>query len=223
VQFHEFYKKAAQNGCEFFNEDMTESTINSEACVATLEAMISFVDEDVMPDPIEMSGVSDGDLFLSGNLGMLVTGIWMFAAFADAPFGWDIQLEPAGTAGKAHHFFSNGVAVAGSTEHPEEAAAWAQFLASSEVAAQVRVDSAWELPALNEPAYFEAYLSQTPPENREAVFAALESPVTPPVIERQSEMQDTVTQLVTAVLNGELDAQTALDTAKAELDSFIAE
>lgn len=222
IQFHEFYKKAAQNGCAFFNDDMTESTINSEACVDTLNHMVNFISEDVMPDPIEMSGISDSELFLSGNLGMVVTGIWMFAAFAEAPFDWDVEIEP-GFQNKAHHFFSNGVAVARNTEHPEAAAAWAQFLASSETAAQVRVDSAWELPALNEPAYFEAYLSQTPPENREAVFTALESPVTPPVIERQSEMQDTVTELLAAVQNGELDAQTALDLAKDELDSFIAE
>ena len=35
IQFYEFYKKAAQNGdCQFFNDDMTELTINSAACVA---------------------------------------------------------------------------------------------------------------------------------------------------------------------------------------------
>lgn len=220
VQFWEFYKKAGQNDCHFFNDDMTESTINSDACVQTLETMLGFMQEDVMPDPIEASGVSDSELFLSGNLGMLVTGIWMFAAFADAPFAWDIQLEP-GLANKGHHFFANGVAVAKDTENPEAAAAWAQYLTASQTAATVRVESGWELPALDEPSYFAAYLEQTPPDNREAVFMALESPITPPVIERQNEMQDTVNELLNAVVNGELDAKTALDLAKDELDALI--
>ncbi|MBK8020994.1 MAG: sugar ABC transporter substrate-binding protein [Chloroflexi bacterium] len=221
VQFWEFYKKAGQNGeCEFFNAEMTESTINSPACVATLETMVSFLDEDLMPTAAELSGVSDGDLFNSGKLGMLVTGIWMFGAFAEAPFAWNVEVEPMMNQ-HANHFFANGVAVSATTANPDAAAAWAQFLAGSETAARVRVASAWELPALDQPAYFEEYLTLTPPANRAAVFAALENPVTPPVIERQNEMQDAVNAALTRVVDGEISAQEALDGVKAELDALV--
>ncbi len=182
--------------------------------------MVSFMDNDVMPDDIEMAGVANEDLFVQGKLGMVVTGIWMFAMFQDAPFAWDIELEP-GLANKGHHFFANGVSVAAATEHPAEAAAWAQFLTGSEEAATLRVETGWELSALDQPEYFEAYLAQEVPANREAVFAALESPITPPVIERQNEMQDAIGELLTAVAIGDLDAQTALDMAKDELDALI--
>jgi multiple sugar transport system substrate-binding protein len=224
VQFWEFYKKAAQNGeCEFFNEEMTESTINSPACVETLELMISFMNEGLMPSAADLSGVSDSELFLSGKVGMIVTGIWMFGAFEEAPFAWNVEVEPA-INGNANHFFANGVAVSASTSNPEAAAAWAEFLASSQTAAEVRVASAWELPALDQPEYFESYLTQdAPPANRAAVFAALENPVTPPVIERQNEMQDSVNALITQVVDGELTAQEALDQAKIQLDALIAE
>jgi multiple sugar transport system substrate-binding protein len=220
IQFWEFYKKAAQNNCAFFNEDMTESTINSPECVAALETMASFITEDVMPDDIELGGVANEELFSQGKLGMVVIGTWMFAAFQEAPFAWDIQLEP-GMAQKGHHFFSNGVAVSKDTEYPEAAAAFAQFLTASETAATVRVDTGWELPALDQPEYFAAYLEQTPPENREAVFQALESPVVPPVIERQVEMQDALNAVLSAVALGELDPQTALDTAKEQIDALL--
>lgn len=221
VQFWEFYKKAAQNGeCSFFNEDMTESTINSEACVETLSTMVGFIESGLMPSAADLSGVSDSELFLSGKVGMLVTGIWMFGAFQEAPFAWDVQIEPAINQ-NAHHFFANGVAVSATTAHPEAAALWSEFLTASETAATVRVESGWELPALDQPEYFEAYLEQTPPANRAAVFQALESPVTPPVIERQNEMQDAVNALITRVLDGELTAQEALDEAKAALDELI--
>lgn len=221
VQFWEFYKKAAQNGeCSFFNEDMTESTINSEACVETLSTMVGFIESGLMPSAADLSGVSDSELFLSGKVGMLVTGIWMFGAFQEAPFAWDVQIEPAINQ-NAHHFFANGVAVSATTAHPEAAALWSEFLTASETAAAVRVESGWELPALDQPEYFEAYLELTPPANRAAVFQALESPVTPPVIERQNEMQDAVNALITRVLDGELTAQEALDEAKAALDELI--
>ncbi len=221
VQFWEFYKKAAQNGeCRFFNEDMTESTLNSPACVATLETMKSILDSGVMPTQAQLSGVSDSELFLSGNLGMLVTGIWMFDAFQDADFAWDVQLEPAMNQ-HAHHFFANGVAVSSTSENAEAAAKWAEFLTGSAEAATVRVDTGWELPALDQPEYFEAYLAKTPPANRAAVFKALESPVTPPVIARQNEMQDAVNDLISRVVDGELTAQEALDQAKAALDELI--
>ena len=221
VQFWEFYKKAAQQGeCSFFNADMTESTINSEGCVEALSMMVGFINDGLMPSAAQLSGVSDSELFLSGKLGMFVTGIWMFGAFADAPFTWDVQIEPAINQ-HAHHFFANGVAVSRTTANPEAAAKWAEFLTASETAARVRVEAGWELPALDQPEYFADYLEQTPPSNRAAVFQALESPVTPPVIERQNEMQDTVNALITRVLDGELTPQEALDQAKAALDALI--
>lgn len=220
IQFWEFYKRAAQNGCSFFNEDMTESTINAPECVAALDVMMSLIESDVMPDPAEQAGISDIEMFQNGSVGMVVLGIWMFPAYAELPFEWDIELEP-GISQKAYHFFSNGVAIAKDTEHPEEAALWAQFLTASETAATVRVESDWELPALDKPEYFESFLSQTPPANRGAVFASLESPVPPPVIERQSEMQDIFDELLTAVVNGDLDSQTALDMAKEEIDALL--
>jgi multiple sugar transport system substrate-binding protein len=221
VQFWEFYKKAAQNGdCQFFNADMTESTINSPACVETLEKMVSFMSDGVMPTAADMSGVSDSELFLSGKLGMLVTGIWMFDAFSESDFNWDVQVEPTINQ-HAHHFFANGVAVSAGTQNSEAAAAWAEFLTSSEAAANVRVETGWELPALDKPEYFDAYLAQPLPENRPAVFEALESAITPPVIERQNEMQDDINALLTQVVDGELTAQDALDQAKTELDALI--
>jgi len=220
IQYHEFYKKAAQQGdCEFFNEDKTESTINSPGCVEALDSMIEFVRQGVMPTQADLSGISDMELFRDGKLGMWVTGIWMLPALMEMEANWDVQIEPMINQ-HAHHFFSNAVVVSADTDVAEAAVKWAEFLSASEVAATVRVDSSWELPALNKPEYFEAYLAQ-PPANRAAVFQALESAVPPPVIERQAEMEDTVNRLIARVVDGELTAQEALDQAKAEIDLLL--
>ncbi|MEL7672837.1 MAG: extracellular solute-binding protein, partial [Chloroflexota bacterium] len=202
------------------NEDMTESTINAPECVEALDVMMRFLETDVMPDAAESAGIPDTEMFQNGSVGMVVLGIWMFPAYAELPFEWDIELEP-GISQKAYHFFSNGVAIAKDTKHPAEAALWAQFLTASEPAATVRVENDWELPALDKPEYFEAFLTQTPPANRSVVFTSLEAPVPPPVIARQSEMQDIFEELLTAVVNGDLDSQTALDMAKTEIDALL--
>jgi len=221
IQFWEFYKKAAQNGCAFFNEDQTEVTIDSPECVEALQTMIDFVTTDgVMPSDVDMAGISDGDLFNSGNLGMLVTGIWMYGAFADAPFAWDIQVEP-GMAEKATHFFANGVSVFAASEHRDAAYEWAKFFTSSPEMAEIRVASGWELPTLNNPEYVEGYLSQTPPDNRAAVFESLEYSIVPPVIARQNEMQDTVNQLIDLVKLGELTPEEALSQAKVQIEELM--
>lgn len=220
IQFWEFYKKAAQNGCQFFNEAQTEATLDDPACVEALETMVSFVEAGVMPGDADLAGMSGDDLFSAGQLAMDVTGIWMFAAFADAPFAWDIQVEP-GMAQKATHFFANGVAAYANTPHPEAAWEWMEFFTTSPEMAEIRIASGWELPTLNNEAYVRGYLEQTPPENREAVFASLNYAITPPVIERQNEMQDAVNQLLDRVKLGQLTAEEALQEADAQVEGLL--
>jgi len=220
TQFWEFYKKAEQNNCQFFSEDMSEVLIDSPACVETLQTMINFVGDGVMPSDVQMGGVSDGDMFANGQLGMAVTGIWMFSAFADAPFAWDIQVEP-GMEQQATHFFANGVAAFDETSHPEAAWEWIKFFTASPEMAQIRIDSGWELPALNNPDYVQGYLEQSQPENRTAVFESLEYAIVPPVIERQNEMQDVVNQLLDQVKLGQLTPEEALSQAKVQIEALL--
>lgn len=221
IHFWEFYKKAAQNNCEFFNEDKTEVMINSPECVQALETMIGFVEtEKVMPSQADMGGVSDGDMFLQGKLAMDVTGIWMFAAFEDAPFAWDVEVEP-GMATHATHFFSNAVSVFAATKHPQEAWEWVKFFTTDPEMARIRVESGWELPALSNLAFFDEYLQQSPPDNRQAVFNSLEYAVVPPVIERQGEFQDAVNLLLEQAQLGQLTPQQALDQAKIEIEALL--
>lgn len=220
VQFWEFYKTAAQSGCSVLGEG-GEVTINQPGCVESLSWMVDKINtHKIAPSDADMAGVSDGDLFKQGKIAMLRTGIWMFGAFQDAPFAWDIALEPGNTQ-KAHHFFANAVAVSASSTKQEAAWEWAQFFTSSPSAAALRVEASWELPALNDQALFDAWLAQTPPESREVVFQALDSLVTPPVIEQQAQMQDAVNALLEEAKLGQITPQAALDQAKAEIEALI--
>lgn len=220
IQFFEFYKVLAQNGGSFFSEDGTTATFDSPEGVAAAEWLISKVGTVMPPDAFGPD--QDRDLFLSGKLGMWHTGIWMFSALADAPFAWDVSVEP-GNAQKAHHFFANGIVASANTEHPAEAWAWMRFLTSSDTAVETRLASSWELPAVADQSLFGPYLDLTPPDNREAVFEALSDIVTPPVIVAQQQMQDIVSQALESARLGQVPVQDALTDAASQVTALLAQ
>ena len=222
LSFHEFYKGVKQNGGSLLSEDGKNFTVNLPQNVETLEIMSDWVTgSNVMPSDAQMGGMGDWDLFKSGRLGMIVTGIWAFSDFTDnCDFAWDVAVEPGNTA-KATHFFSNAYVVNKETTNPEAAAALAAFLAGSKEAAQIRVDASWELPPVTYQDVLDSYLKVTPPENREAVFKSLDYLVTPPVVKQQSEMQEIISKYLNNAVSGNISAKDALDACQAELEQKI--
>lgn len=221
VQFWEFYKTIEQNGGKIFNEDKSEVVINSAENIETLQWMIDKINKyEVTPNDAQMSGQSDGDLFKAGKIAMLRTGIWMFDSFKDTDFTWDIALEPGNTQ-KAHHFFSNGVAISKDTENAEAAYKWVKFFTSNQESAKIRVDSSWELPALTDEALLKTYLEKNPPESRDVVFKALDSLVVPPVIENWNELTDIVGKELDQAKLGVKTVEEALNDAKTAIEGII--
>jgi len=222
LSFHEFYKGVKQNGGSLLSEDGKNFTVNLPQNVETLEIMSDWVTgSNVMPSDAQMGGMGDWDLFKSGRLGMIVTGIWAFSDFTDnCDFAWDVAVEPGNTA-KATHFFSNAYVVNKETANPGAAAAFAAFLAGSKEAAQIRVDASWELPPVTYQDVLDSYLKVTPPENREAVFKSLDYLVTPPVVKQQSEMQEIISKHLNNAVSGNVSAKDALDACQAELEQKI--
>ncbi len=222
VSFHEFYKGVKQNGGSLLSGEGEKFTVNLPQNVETLEIMSGWVtDSNVMPSDAQMGGMGDWDLFKSGRLGMIITGIWAFSDFTEnCDFAWDVAVEPGKTA-KATHFFSNAYVVNKETANPEAAALLAAFLAGSREAAQIRVDSSWELPPVIYQDVLDSYLKVSPPENRKAVFKSLDYLVTPPVVKQQSEMQEIITKHLNNAISGNVTAKDALDECQAELEQKI--
>ena len=219
VHYWEFYKAAWQNGCGFFGDDGSV-TVNEAGCVEALQFMIDYVNDGVQPSAAEMGGVSDGDMFANGELGMITTGTWMFPTFESADFDWDVVVEPGNVQGGSH-FFAEGVGVSSVSDKQDAAYRWLRFFTSSDEAAQIRVNASWALPPLTDPGLFESYLAAETPANREAVLKSLENVVIPPVIERQAEMEAALNGQIELALAGEISAQEALDAAKAEIEGLM--
>ena len=219
VSFFEFYKSLAQAGGEFFDAD-GNATFNSEAGVAAAEWLTSKPGT-VMPTLADIGGTPDFDtnLFQSGKLAMWHNGIWQFNGLNESGVAYDIEVEP-GMAQQANAVFMNGVVASADTEHAEAAAKWIEFFTSSPTTVDTRLASSWELPAVDDEAAFASYLEITPPQNRQAVIAALDNIALPPVIERQAEMQEIVGQALERIVLDGADIQSTLDDAAAEVDAL---
>lgn len=222
ITFNEFFKVAAQYGGSVLSEDKTAFTINSPENLAAAQMMIDkIVKTNVQPTESQMGGMGDWDLFESGRLGMIPTGIWAFGAFTDAcDFNWDICVEPGGTQ-KATHFFSNALVVNKDSSKKEAAAAWINWLASSDKAAKMRIEAGWDLPAVSDESVLSGYLEITPPDNRQAVFDSLDYLAAAPIIEEYSMMADMITDKLSRAASGELTVEEALNQAQEECSAQI--
>ena len=222
LTYNEFYKVAAQFGGSLLNEDKTEFTINAPENVAAAQMMADRVlVSNVQPTDVQMGGIGDWDLFMSGRLGMIPTGIWAFNTFTEGcDFDWDVAVEP-GQVQKATHFFSNACVINAKSEHKDAAAAWITWLTSSPKSAEIRIEAGWDLPAIKDQDTLAGYLDITPPENREAVFDSLNYLVVPPVIEDYSMMSDLIGESLSAAASGAMTVQEALDQAQSQCESMI--
>lgn len=222
VSFYEYYKVLAQNGGQFLADDGTSVAFNSPEGI---EAAHWLVDKSgtVMPTIEQGQGTPDFDtnLFKDGKLAMMHTGIWVFGAVADVPFGWDIAVEPGNTE-QASAVFSNALGVSANSEHQEAASKWAEFLSSSDTTVDVRLDAGWELPPISDDAKLATYLDKGAPDNRQAVFDSLDGIALPPVVaEGQTEMQDIMTEELVEAQSGRKTVEDALASAEERINAVI--
>lgn len=222
ISYNEFYKVLAQAGGEFLSEDGTTVAFNSPEGTAAAEWLVN-KSGTVMPTVEQGAGTPDFDsgLFADGKLAMWHTGVWMFGGLADAPFAWDIAVEP-GQETQASAMFSNAVAISKESEHQEAATAFAEFLSASDVTVQTRLDAGWELPPIADEAALAPYLDKDAPANRQAVFDSLDAVALAPSIgANQTRMQDVLTEKLTEAAAGRLTVAEALEQAEAEINKLL--
>lgn len=222
VSFYEFYKALEQTGGEFLNNDGKTVAFNSPEGIKAAE-WLADKSGTTMPTPAQGAGTPDFDtkLFKDGKLGMLHSGIWVASSFAEAPANWDIVVEPGNTR-KASATFSNAVAVSANSKNKAAAQKWAEFMTSSDVMAQTRISSSWELPPTSDESVLQDYLAKDQPANRKAVFEALEHVALPPVIgDNQQEMVDIVTNALGEVEAKRSSAADALKIAEEKVNALL--
>jgi multiple sugar transport system substrate-binding protein len=145
----------------------------------------------------------------------------MFGALAEAPFAWDIAVEP-GDVQKASALFSNALAVSANSDEKEAAESFAEFLSTSSAAAEVRLNAGWELPPISDESVLATYLGKGAPESRQAVFDSLDAVALAPSIgDNQAEMQDIVTEALSEAAAGRMSVEEALASAEEQINALL--
>lgn len=227
IQFWEFYKTIAQNGGSIWSADNKKPTINSKQNVEAFQWMLDKAKVYKVSPPLNDDTFSqpDADLnaFKAGKIAMLRVGIWNFGRFADAPFKWDIALEPGNTR-KAHHFFADALVVSKRTKHADAAWKFIKFISSDPFVANLRIEKGWNVPALNDEQVMENYYKTTPPESKKVVLQALDTLVLPPVgpiPEKWNDLTSIVGQELDKARLGKIDARTALNNAQEKVEKLM--
>jgi multiple sugar transport system substrate-binding protein len=227
IQFYEFYKTIAQNGGSIWSAD-GKPTVNSKENIEALNWMLDKARKYKVSPPLndDTFNQPDADLnaFKSGKLAMLRGGIWNFARFADAPFKWDIALEPGNTK-KAHHFFADGLVVSEKSKNADAAWTFIKFMSSDPAVVNLRIEKNWSVPALSDEKVMDAYFKQTPPESKKVVMEALDTLVLPPVGPIPDKWNDLTKavgdELDKAKLQGDYTAEQALNAAQAKVQQLM--
>lgn len=222
ISYNELYKTVKTNGGSLVSDDGKTFTVNSPENIEILQLMLNRVsgDKKVMPNAEDLAGRGDWDLFKSGNLGMIHTGIWAFTDFTQniTDFEWDIAVEP-GNKAKAAHFFANVAAVNKNSANKEAAFKLINFLASNTDVVKMRLDAQWELPTISDEVIMAQYLEQTPPANREAVMKSLDYAAAPPALLKYSEVVDVINPMLEGAVIENKSAEEVLNSIQDELVS----
>lgn len=130
--------------------DEENTNINSDASVAGMEFFQSLRSSIDVPAADLTTAIADG-AFSSGNVAMYITGLWNVKPFEDAGINFGVTTLPSlpGETTPAKSFSgTRGMFVSAYSDHPEEAAAFGEFLLTEEMQ-QLRFELTGTLPAID--------------------------------------------------------------------------
>ncbi len=128
-----YYNFVYQNGGEIITADKT-SGYDEEATIAGIEEYFSYVAEGLSPEIYDDQARAEA--IENGLCAMGLFGSWNLSGFASTDFmteNFDCAVLPSSNDGTRASIFNGlGNAIAATTEHPDEAWKWVEFLSSKQ-------------------------------------------------------------------------------------------
>ncbi|TRW44187.1 ABC transporter substrate-binding protein [Georgenia yuyongxinii] len=235
---HPFLSLLASNGGSFLNEDGTASELTSPEAIETAELYQRLVDEG-LTDPSKSTANANTtgpylDNFVNGNTGMIIMANWWEASLQDAMGDGfsDVGTAPipVGPSGSESSSISYSwmTMVNANAEDATQGAAW-EFLSwlngpdSGEAGSSSMGDillSMGILPSRNSD--IEAHSKELETEFLSSYVAALDTATPFPTVLGGPAATDALQRQIEALLNGQVDAQTAMKKAAADVDAALA-
>jgi len=141
-------------GCQWFNSDFTQATINSDACVTGLtnygDLQLTLKVSPTLKDYADYGqNVNRDALFSQGQTAMIWAGVWDAADFAQQGLSFGIVPPPTGVPGQATmQAFGTGLAISSASKNQDAAWDVVQYMFSP-AGQQPIVDNHQDVPSAN--------------------------------------------------------------------------
>lgn len=208
------------NGASFFNEDMTECTINTPEGIAALQSYKDCIEQGMTP-------TADSSLdFASGQIGFSRNVVSQKGLLKDVEFDWDILPNPAGTATDAP--VAVGVAayvVPKGAPHKEAAMEAIKFITSKELMASDFLRTSFS-PVRASVLASDGYLDQGGKPSADALKLAILKPMTAntrlyPTCDNYDECDLKVKELLSAWYAGQYTTEQLAQELETQCNAII--
>ncbi len=219
-----------QNGGSVFDDPLepTEFLMDAPEAVTAIQFIADMILEDgSVPSFDAMAQLgSTTELFSTGRVAMVMTNAARIPTFMDADFAWDVAPLPAGPDGiRANTLGGAGYVMSATSEHPEAAWTFLQFLAGTE-GQSIFASTGVAVPAsFADPAVAATFVNACPETvSCEIFISETERGRLAPMFPDWREIESTiVTPHLDLIYTGEMSAEDALAQMGAEVRRFMAE
>ncbi|HZJ10574.1 MAG TPA: sugar ABC transporter substrate-binding protein [Trueperaceae bacterium] len=161
------------NGGMFFSDDHGEFTLNQGAALEGLEYYVGLrCDANVAPTSEQAAERSASSMFADGDAAMIVDGRWRVAPLNSneaVDFAWDVALFPEGDAGSIVDADGSGWGISSTSNAPEAAWEFIQFVSSPEAMAKW-TEAGIIIPARRSVGITDAFITPDVPPASDEVF-----------------------------------------------------
>jgi multiple sugar transport system substrate-binding protein len=161
-------------GGDILNDTMTRSAIDSPGM---RQGLALFQDmrfkEKVAPGPADFANMGGGVMFMTGRLGMQPNGPWGLPFMRETGVDWDIAHMPVGPAGRYTRATWDGLAMASTSKHKEEAWRWIRWVTTEKGQYHV-AQTGRAIPPLRSQAYSPSFIRPDTPQHEERFLEAME-------------------------------------------------
>ena len=211
-------------GGNILNPDNTKAIFNEAPGVKALDMLTSINQDGSMYLDFKPDSGKSGQLFNSGNIGMIITGPWDLSGFPDVNYG--VQFMPSFDAGGSHQTIAgpdNWVIFDNGQERVDAAWKFLSFMTSPDQVLQDSLDTS-HLPTRASvaamPAFKEFYTKYPGTEvfvkNLDNVLQAR------PQVPQYPRISSALGQALIAAIQGQASSQDALNQAAQQSDGFLA-
>ncbi len=213
------------NGADFLNEDRTKVTVDTPEFAEALQWFADLQNvHGITPSASEAQTLDTYQRWMQGEIAFFPIAPWDLSTYEKLPFDYDVIPYPAGSTGETSTWIGTlGIAVAESSDFPDEAVKLAQYLSTDVEAQQTLVDAGVQIPNLKDMADTWAADTTTKPANKQEFLEIVNDygrPL-PGSFTYNGEWYDEFFTNIQPVLDGKQTAADYLKEAQPKMQQFL--